>query len=86
VTSELAAELLMDQAELAKIARLLWEKRQLVLHGPPGTGKTFLALKLAEHLTEEGAVRFVQFHPSYHLRGFFRGVPAQARHVRYAPL
>ena len=43
VTAELAANLLMDQAELAKITDLLWERKQVILYGPPGTGKTYLA-------------------------------------------
>jgi 5-methylcytosine-specific restriction protein B len=73
ITPQFAAGLLMDQAELAKIADLLWEKKQLVLFGPPGTGKTYLALKLARHLTDDGAVKLVQFHPSYTYEDFFEG-------------
>ena len=33
--------LLMDQAELAKIRDLLWERKQVIFYGPPGTGKTY---------------------------------------------
>jgi 5-methylcytosine-specific restriction enzyme B len=73
ITSEFAADLLMDQAELAKIADLLWEKKQIILYGPPGTGKTYLASKLARQLTEDGAVKLVQFHPSYTYEDFFEG-------------
>ncbi len=73
VTAQFAADLLMDQAELAKIADLLWEKKQIILYGPPGTGKTYLALALARHLTEDGAVKLVQFHPSYTYEDFFEG-------------
>jgi 5-methylcytosine-specific restriction enzyme B len=73
VTAEFAKELLMEQADLARIAELLWEKKQIVLYGPPGTGKTWLAEKLARHLTDEGAVRLVQFHPSYTYEDFFEG-------------
>ena len=43
MTAEFAAELLMDQAELQKIADLLWERKQVIFYGPPGTGKTYLA-------------------------------------------
>ena len=63
----------MDQAELAKIADLLWERKQIILYGPPGTGKTYLASKLARHLTDDGAVKLVQFHPSYTYEDFFEG-------------
>jgi 5-methylcytosine-specific restriction protein B len=63
----------MDQAELAKIVDLLQERKQIILYGPPGTGKTYLASKLARHLTDEGAVKLVQFHPSYTYEDFFEG-------------
>ena len=73
VTAELAADLLMDATELEKIRDLLWERKQIILYGPPGTGKTYLATCLARHLTEDGAVKLVQFHPSYTYEDFFEG-------------
>jgi 5-methylcytosine-specific restriction enzyme B len=73
ITPGLADDLLMDQAELTKIADLLWEYRQVIFYGPPGTGKTYLASKLARHLTDDGAVKLVQFHPSYTYEDFFEG-------------
>jgi 5-methylcytosine-specific restriction protein B len=78
VTAEFAKDLLLEQVDLAKIAELLWEKKQIVLYGPPGTGKTWLAEKLARHLTDEGAVRLVQFHPSYTYEDFFEGFRPEA--------
>jgi 5-methylcytosine-specific restriction enzyme B len=78
VTADLAAELLLDRGELETIADLLWERRQIVLYGPPGTGKTWLARKLAQHLTDEGAVKLVQFHPSYTYEDFFEGYRPEA--------
>jgi 5-methylcytosine-specific restriction protein B len=73
LTPEFAGGLLMDQAELAKIVDLLWERRQIILYGPPGTGKTYVARELARHLTDDGAVKLVQFHPSYTYEDFFEG-------------
>jgi 5-methylcytosine-specific restriction enzyme B len=73
VTPSFAQGLLMDQAELAKISDLLWERKQVIFYGPPGTGKTYLARELAQHLTDDGAVKLVQFHPSYTYEDFFEG-------------
>jgi 5-methylcytosine-specific restriction protein B len=73
VTAEAAADLLMDRTELQKVAELLWERKQVIFYGPPGTGKTYLAKTLARHLSEDGAVRLVQFHPSYTYEDFFEG-------------
>jgi 5-methylcytosine-specific restriction protein B len=74
VTAELAADLLMDAAELEKIRDLLWESKQVIFYGPPGTDKTYPATRLARHLTEDGAVKLVQFHPSYTYEDFFEGL------------
>ena len=73
VTTAAAEGLLMDAGELQKIADLLRERKQLIFYGPPGTGKTYLAKALARHLTEDGAVRLIQFHPSYTYEDFFEG-------------
>lgn len=73
ITPDFASNLLMDETELDKIVDLLWERRQIILYGPPGTGKTYLASKLARHLTDDGAVKLVQFHPSYTYEDFFEG-------------
>ena len=82
VTSEdLAAETHMDVAELEDLIELLRDKRQIILEGPPGSGKTWLADKLARYLTgnlftgdPDGRVELVQFHQSYGYEDFVQGI------------
>jgi hypothetical protein len=49
---------------------------QVILAGPPGTGKTHVAKYVAEYLTQNRAlaVRTVQFHPSYSYEEFVEGL------------
>ena len=83
-TSELADQLLIDEAHIEEIQYLLSDKRQLIFYGPPGTGKTFLAKALAEFFAinpedreEDGMVKIVQFHPSYAYEDFVQGYRPQ---------
>ena len=51
---------------------LLKANKNLVLTGAPGTGKTFLAKKIARAMRAK--IEFVQFHPSYSYSDFVEGL------------
>lgn len=51
---------------------LLKANKNLILTGAPGTGKTYLAKKIAEMM--EADYEFVQFHPSYDYTDFVEGL------------
>ncbi|GEA81419.1 McrB family protein [Cellulomonas uda] len=72
-TDELADGLLVDRGWVQSVIDLLRDRRQIVFYGPPGTGKTYLAQAIAQHLTDESAVKLVQFHPAYSYEDFFEG-------------
>jgi 5-methylcytosine-specific restriction protein B len=57
------------------LAAFRGQKKQVILGGPPGTGKTFAAEKIASFLVEDpDYVEIVQFHPSYGYEDFVEGL------------
>lgn len=56
---------------------LLKRKKNIILQGPPGVGKTFIARKLAYEIMQEvrdANIEMVQFHQSYSYEDFIQGL------------
>jgi MoxR-like ATPase/uncharacterized protein (DUF2461 family) len=68
---------------LERTLQLLELKKQLILQGVPGTGKTHVARTLARLLTRDrpDAVRLVQFHPAYSYEEFVEGIKVRSVEV-----
>ena len=72
--ADLAEKLYLDQGWIQKHLDLLERRKQIILYGPAGTGKTFVAMKVAQHIAgDDKYVEIVQFHPSYTYEDFFQG-------------
>jgi len=68
--------LFMPKNEFARLVETWTEKKNLILQGAPGVGKTFVARRLAYALMgykDPTRVRTVQFHQSYGYEDFVQG-------------
>lgn len=68
------------EATLHQWSQALERKGQIIFYGPPATGKTFVAQKLAEHVSSRqapeatGFWELIQFHPAYAYESFVQGL------------
>lgn len=69
-------EVYMDEHQLQTIKSLLMRKKNLILQGAPGVGKTFAAQRLAFAMMgvkDESRVKVIQFHQNYSYEDFVMG-------------
>lgn len=74
--AQLAAEVFFDSETAHDMCDLLRTRMNVVIQGPPGVGKTFVARRLAYALMgakDDSRIEWVQFHQSYSYEEFIEG-------------
>jgi hypothetical protein len=67
----------ISEADFLQTVALLRRKKNIILQGPPGVGKTFIARKIAYEIMQEvkdANIEMVQFHQSYSYEDFVQGL------------
>jgi len=69
-------EVYMTENNYDMLVSVLLNKKNIILQGPPGVGKTFVARRLAYSIMkekDENRVEFIQFHQNYSYEDFVMG-------------
>lgn len=73
---EFLEEVFMEEDQYENMVELLKYKKNLILQGPPGVGKTFVAKRIAYSIMGEkdsSRIEMIQFHQSYSYEDFIMG-------------
>lgn len=84
------SEVFMDDNEYETLKNLLLYKKNIILQGAPGVGKTFAARRLAYSILgvkDTNKVKMVQFHQNYGYEDFIMGYRPTSAHyeLKYGP-
>ncbi|MBR3058948.1 MAG: EVE domain-containing protein [Clostridiales bacterium] len=75
-TTNFLSEVFMDKESYNTLVDVLENKKNIILQGAPGVGKTFTAKRLAYAIMgrkDESRIEFVQFHQNYSYEDFVMG-------------
>ena len=74
--AEAVSDLFLEEVQLGRMIDAIALRKNLILQGPPGVGKTFIARRIAWCLMgckDSSAIEMVQFHQSYAYEDFVQG-------------
>ncbi len=74
--AEAVNDLFLEEVQFRRMVAAIAQRKNLILQGPPGVGKTFIARRIAWCLMgckDSSAIEMVQFHQSYAYEDFVQG-------------
>ncbi len=76
-------ETLFKKEDFEELINLLKRKKNIILQGPPGVGKTYISKRLAYAMInckDDDKIEFIQFHQNYSYEDFIQGYKPNEEH------